>query len=518
MEIIASAAALNDNGGKIVVRHKDEDVTFTFSTFSRDTFDKNAVFLHLNRFWATKPPVFQQTVFNLYRKLSDYFFHINEKEILAIELTNTIAELYALHPFAEMRTWLIYKSGITLPDIAEEFVPDSDRDYTPEKTYTRPDYVDLLTTAFVSQICVPVWSYYLRIIKDDSGSGLKELRSFELLKKTELWNSKPFLKIVAYIAANNKKVVERSGPMGLVHQDDNPFLQMAGFVVRKLSLVELQFRDQRATIVSLLFTFGKTGNAEGNYKDRFKDKNPNAGGSAESDNDGSNKVSVKERHRNSSTLSIEEAAEFRTALGTVEETAAILIPTLPKELLQRSIATSAELLKIENILLTATPSQKTILGWILAPVLSTDGIPYQEPKTIVRYLAFAEAALWYRGFHYLALLMTSRTPQDSNVLHVSSTPFRSRLSDENVKKIRELYPHVRVVQNRKSDPREECSVINSIDNISSDISEYTWLATADESMIIHVQKSNSRRLTIIPDIRNEIARLIISLNTKSFYL
>jgi len=240
--------------------------------------------------------------------------------------------------------------------------------------------------------------------------------------------------------------------------------------------------DSKASIVSLLFGFARTAMSEGNYQERFKDKNPHEGGS-EADNDGGNKVSVHERHRNSTDISIEEAAELNTALGTVEESRQMLIPSLPAEDLQRSINSSAQLMDIDKLLQTALPCQKTILSWILAPILPPIGMAYQDPKTVVAYLALAEAALWKNGYQFLALLMTARIPQDTQVLHVSSTPFRSRLSEENLSKIRELYPHVRVVQNRKSDPREECLVLNAIDSLSSDISEYTWLATAEEAMV-----------------------------------
>lgn len=516
MEIVASAIVLEKNGGKIEIHHDGGKVTFNFSTFKRDSFDKNEVFLHINRFWAEKPPAFQKRVFDIYAKMSDLFFQINDKKYLTKLLEDAFVELYDLHPIEEMRNWLVYKSGVTFPEMSEGFVADTDRDYTPEKTYIRSEYIDMLNTGFMLRAAIPIWSYYIRVIKDHAGTGLKEHRAFELLKKTKLFNSPAVRKMQAYVQANIKKQVVRSGAIGILSPEDNPFWVTTQFCVRKLAPVELQFRAPNATIVSLLYSFVKTNNSEGSYEERYKDKNPREGSSAE-DNDGGNKVSVYERHRNSTDRSIEEAAEFQTALKGVEHSRSVLCPTLPVELLERSIKTSMPLLDIENMVLTSMPCQKTILGWILSPILSVEGIPYQEPDTLVRHQAFAEAILWYRGFHFLSLLMTSRIPVDNDIHHVTSTPFRSRLSDDNLKTIRELFPHVRVVQNRKSDPREECFIVNDIDALSSEISEYTWLTTADDSMVQYVQRSTSRRLNIIPDIRNELARLCISITNKSFY-
>ena len=266
-------------------------------------------------------------------------------------------------------------------------------------------------------------------------------------------------------------------------------------------------------MVSALFNFTKSSNSEGNFQDRYKDKGGKEGGGDEADG---NKVSVYERHRNSTVLSIEEVAEYETALKGVVNDVKRLCPTLPMDLLERSMYTSRVLLTVENLVTTAMPCQKTILGWILSPIISPQGIPYQRPETIIRYMALAEAMLWYRGFHFLSLLMTARTPAES-VHHVTTQPIRARLTDENHLALKTIFPHVRVIQNRKSDPREESDIINAIDEISGEIGEYAWIVTADESMLMALQRSKSTRLNISPEVRNDLARLIISLANNSFY-
>lgn len=515
MEIIASSSVLDANDGKIIVNHAGAEVLFHFSSFKKDSFDKNDVFSHLNLYWKGKPRPYQDEVFKIYVEISDLFFQTPDKKLLAAKLNEALKRLYALHPFEEMRNWLIYRSGITLPEISESYVPDSDRDYTPEKTYIRKEYIDLLTMAFMLRISVPVWSYFIRIVKDYAGTGLKENNAFKLLAGTELFEHPAISKMKDYINSNNKKQVVRSGAIGVLSPEDHPYWIMAQFCVRKLAVAELQFKEPKATLVSLLYNFTKTCNTEGHFKDRYKDKN-----SSRSDGDEleGNKASVYERHRNSSDLSVEEAAELETTLSSRTRIASLLNPNLPKDLLKRSIKTAAVLLDPSLITLTSLPCQKTIMGWVLSPVLTPKGIPYQTAETIIKYAPLIEALLWHKGFYYLALLVTSRTPLDNQVHHVVSTPVRSRLTDENQRKIREYFPHVRLIQNRKSDPREECFVINSIDQLSTEIGEYTWVTTADESMMVQLQKSPSRRLNLIPDIRNEIARLIIAINSRSLYV
>lgn len=517
MKIETSSSASDANAGKIIVSHDTEEVAFNFSTFKKDNIEKNDVFSHVNAYWASKPLAFQKQIHDYYVKISDYFFHINDREHLTTMLKKTLAEMYALYDFKEIRNWIVYKSGITFPEMNETYTPDTDRDYTPEKTYIRAEYIDLITLAFLLRMSIPVWNYYVRIIKDTAGTGLKEHKAWMLLENTFFFKSPMVAKMEAYIRANSKKAVIRSGSLGLLSHEDNPYWTMSMFAVRKLAPAELQFKAPHATLVTLLWNFARTANTEGDFQNRYKDKTPAKDGSGGENGSEDRASSTYERHRNNTDISIEEAAEYRTALSTVYDTASKLCPLLPAELLERTIATSSTLLEIENIVLTALPCQKTILSWILAPVLSTDGIPYQTPETIVRHLALAEALLWHKGFHYLSLLVTCRTPLDPTTHFVSSSPVRSRLSEENVAKIRELYPHVKVIQNRKSDPREECMVISSIDALSSDIAEFTWLITAHESHVQAFQRSASRRLNTIPDIRNELARLIIACNTKSLY-
>lgn len=514
MEIIATSSVIEENGGKIVVRHGEDEVMFHFSSFKKDAFEKNDVYGQLHRFWASKPLSFQKAVFSHYQRASELFFRINDKNFLAIELKKVLADLFKLHPFNEMREWLLYKSGVTLPDIDKNYVADTDREYTPEKTYIYNEYVDILTTAFVLRLAVPIWSYYIRIVKDHKGTGLKEHAAFQLLEDTYIYDSPAINKVVAYITANSKKVAIRSGALGILSPEDNPYWIMTQFCVRKLSMVEIQIKEPRATIVSLLYSFIKTANSEGNFQDRYKDKGAKEGGDAE---DGPNKSSVHERHRNSTTLSIVEAAVLGTTLKGIFDTREKLFPWLPIEALQHSVETSAELRKPENFIHTALPCQRTILGWILSEELSYIGISYQTPQTIIEYLPLAEAVLWMRGYKYLSLLMTSRTPQDLSIHIVSAPPFRSRLSEENLTKIRENFPHVRVVQNRKSDPREECFVVNDIDALSLEITEKPWIITADESLVMDFQKSTSRMLKPIPDIRNELASLAVAIADESFY-
>lgn len=518
MEIIATSAAGDVSNGKILIRHGDGEVAFNFSTFKRENIEKNDVFTHLNKFWADQPLSFQQAVFDHYVKIGDYFFQINDKDFLTKMLQKALAEMYSMYNFEKTRDWLVYKSGITFPEISEEYTQDTDRDYTPEKTYIRKEYIDMVTFAFLIRMSIPIWSYYVRIIKDKAGTGLKEHRAWELLKNTFFYSHPVVKKMEGYIRANSKKAVIRSGALGLLNPEDQPYWRMSTFVVRKLATAELQFKAPNATLVTLLWTFARVSNTEGDFQTRYKDKTPakDAAGGEGSGND-DRASSTYERHRNNTNISIEEAAEYRTALNGVHDTASKLCPLLPPALLERTIASSSSLLEIENIVLTALPCQKTLLGWIMSPVLSTEGIPYQDPETIVRHMALAEALLWHKGFHYLSLLVTCRTPLDNSIHHVSSSPVRSRLSEENALKLRELYPHVKVIQNRKSDPREECMVTNAIDDLSSDIAEYTWLITAHESHVQAFQRSSSRRLTTIPDIRNELARLIIAINTKSLY-
>ena len=517
MEILASSSVFATTDGKILIKHNEGEVTFHFSSFKKDSFDKNDVFLQLNNFWKGKPRPFQDEVFKIYAEMSDYFFQTPDKNVLEARLTDAFKRLYQLHPFEEMRNWLVFKSGITLPGVdvvPEEYKPDTDRDYTPEKTYTRSEYITLLTLAFMFRLALPIWSYYIRIIKDFAGTGLKEHAAFKLLKDTEIYNHPGISKIEAYVNSNTKKEVIRSGPMGVLSPEDNPRLVMMLFCVRKLSLVELQFKEPKETLVSLLFHFSKNNNSEGHFKDRFKDKNSSR---SDSDDLDGNKASVYERHRNSTDLSVEEASELETALWDLDLNVKLINPNLPKDILKRSIKSASILFDPSLITLTALPCQKTIMGWVLSPIISPKGIPYQTADIVIKYAPVVEALLWYKGFHYLSLLSTSRIPSDNGIHYVSSTPVRSRLTDENQRKIREYFPHVRVIQNRRSDPREECFVINAIDQIANEIAEYTWVATADESMVMQLQKSPSRRLNLIPDIRNELARLIIAIVDKSLY-
>lgn len=516
MEIVARSS-IESSGNRIEISHNGQHCGFYFSTFKKEQLDKNDVFRVWNNFWKASTKPFQQAVYDIYSKMSDAFFSVNDRDMLERELNKLVIELYKYHPWEKIRDFVQHKSGILIPpDIPEDYVLDRDKDYTVEKTYNRADYIDMVTHALMCQLMVPVWAYFIRVIKDHSGTGLKENKAYKLLAGTDLFGSPAEKKMVAYVAANTKVKMEKSGAMGLLHPDEHPYLAMSKFCVSKLSIAELQPREPRATLVSLLFSHVGVTGAAGNFQDRYKEK-PSSG-SDDSNSEGSDSMSTLERHRNSTDLSIEEACEYEVNLWRgPAHTASMLCPNLPKDALKKTMATSKELLLAENAMLTGLPCQKTILGWVLSPHLSCKAIPYQEHKTIVQHLALCEALLWHKGFKYLALLCTSRIPLDNSLHLVTNTPLRSRMSEENILKIRSMFPHVRVTHNRKLDQKEECFCMAAIDLLINDINSYTWVTTADIARVSEFNNSESRRLVMTPDIRNEVARLIIAINTKELY-
>lgn len=520
MEFIASSSLLEQNGGRIEIRHAHfPPLQFVATVYKKDVFDRNKVFEQLNLYIQRElTPVQQNALFQTYNKISKTLLDASNIKVLTDDLKVLCEELVSYFDFEKCRTWLWKHSGLTFPDIAQNYVADTDRDYTPEKTYIFNEYIDLLTMAFLMRLFIPVWVYYVRMIKDRVGTGLKEHSAFKLLERTHLYQNRSVYKMISYIRENNKNEVIRSGALGLMNPDDVPYWIMTQFCVRKLAIVELQFPEPRSTLVSLLYNFIKACNNEGNFQDRYKDKTPKDGGTVSEGDGGDNKISVYERHRNTTDLSIEEAAELENCLPKdIFKAAKQLCPKVPKDLLKESIESAKILLTPDFITLTALPCQKTVLGWILSPLMSIKGIAYQYPATIVKYQALAEALLWHHDLRFLALWISSRTPLDEGDYQLTTSAIRSKITEENSSYIRQLYPHVRVNPQNKED-KEDCFILKAIDEISEEISNHTWITTAASSKLIEYQGVDSGRLNIHSEIRNELASLIIKIANGQLYL
>lgn len=502
MRINADVSKMEINGGRMEVEHNGENVGFTFSTFKKDNFsDNNEVFKHINSYWESKPEAFQRKVFDLYREIEDCFDDILNKDTLTERLKLYVKALFDLHPLNDLKLWVINYSGIVVPPgFKESYVADADRNTTVDKTYVRDEYRELLTLSLILRLMVPIWATYVRHIRSHTGNGLKELQAFRLLEKTEIPDSSPIIKLMQYIQANIRKE-NASIPVSFISEDDFPYWVMTLTCVRRLCVGDLQSKNPRANLATLISNFidTKTNYNDGDFSHTVQTKTTGDFGGDE------NKLSTMECFRVNTEISVGESEELRFSVEDIYQVSEKVCIGLPRALLDHCLETSSVL---KNHLIFNP--QRSLMAWVIKDAISPEGINFLDKETQVRCLGLTQAVLWFKGFEYLSLLSTAVAPVD--VVHrISHMPTKARVPEELQKKLRATFPHVRIVQNRKTPSREECYVANDIELITTDLSNYSWRGTASLEMIQKVFGPEAHnRITIIPDIRIKLTELAIA--------
>lgn len=518
MQIEADISTMEINGGRMRVFHGNESAFFTFFTFKRGAFENNNdVFTHINRFWARQSEDFQYSVFKIYKRIEDYLDDIFTKEELADKLKEAIKELYELHPFQKMKNWMINESNLRVPEgFGKTYIDDPDRNTSLEKTYLYDDYRDLMVLCLSLRLMVPIWASYVRLMRNHAGNGLKELSSFKLLERTEFSNHPAMDKLHGYIRANIRKENNTVVPVNFISEYDQPYWILSLLCVRKICVGDLDPTDPRANLVTLVSNFIKikTVYNDSDFASRLHIKDTKEGSGSDE-----NKISTMEGVRTNTEIAIVEAEELKFSVENIYNVADKFFPMLPKILLENALETSKILMNRETGNNRILPPQRMLMGWVMKKAIVPFGIDFLDLDIQVRCLALTQAALWYRGHTYLALLSTAYSSAGSDHLHVvNTTAGRSRVSDDLQKELRKWFPHVRTVQTRKAPAKESCFVLNDIDLTCNDLSNAVWRATADKELYRQcLGESHNRQIPILPEIRIKLMELAIDIGSGNFF-
>ena len=318
-----------------------------------------------------------------------------------------------------------------------------------------------------------------------------------------------------YIAANLRKESGTVVPIAFVDEEDQPYWLLTVFCVRKLCVGELQLKDDRANLVTLLSNFirVKTGFPE-------TDASKKAVIKSNDDSGDENRASLMEGVRVNVEFSLQEAEEIPFAVRDPRRLLEIHFPTVPPELLEDALRTSNELLTLSpEFVNRSMPPQRMLAGWVLKHIIPPMGIDFLDLEVLVGCMALTQTVLWARGYQYLALLSTAYGPRDKGQAHmVSATPGRARVPEEMQRQLREVFPHVRVIQSRKAAPKEVCVISEDIDLFLQDVTETTWRATASKSLYEEcLGNSITRQIPIQPDLKIQMTQLAIDIGSNRFF-
>ena len=470
--------------------------------------DQEPIFFYLNHYWSLLPIVAQKEIFDVYKNIHNVLDYTHNKDQLNIQLKKLVSTLMQHHSLKALSDYVTFRSNIEFPALVDEFVQDVNSIHTRDLTYTLPDYKALLVLALAIRAMIPVWNEYVVKIREHTGDQFKELYAYYLLEHTEHFTCPAIKKFALYI----DKVTAASAEANIFHlksvsAEDYVQYLLAQTFVKKLCMAQLSTTDVRYHMVSFCYHFllQKTQPRATSPEKTVRSKK--SSGNTNDDQ----KPSFAENYHITTDLSAGQLAELEYCVSDVNALADKLAPCMSKDFLNDCVLHAYELLSF-----SINDPQIRLMQWVLKPVIPPKGILYVPEPTRIKMLGLTQAVLFHRGHKYLSLLTTSRPVEVGGMPVVSDRDSRIGLTQMNIEALIKYYPFKTPNWEKQKDIKQQYSIFKTIEIMVDGISRFNWRTTANDTMCLEVLGKQSKLVPVVGDVRNELARLIIEIGSRTY--
>jgi hypothetical protein len=490
------------------INNEVKSISFQISHFGKKNFKVEAevnIFEFLNKYWESLSYEEQTQIFYVYLNIHDLFTATISTADLDHQLKLAVKQLIDVHHNLErLQEWIAFDHkaiAITVPpDVKSQYEHSIDRNTSPDKTYLKTDYTKLISLSLCLRCMVPVWGDYISMIRSHTGNEFKEKSAYELLLYSSIVHSEPVKKLLAYIehivAAD---IFKPDQILDLIPSEDYPHHLLCFICVKRLSIADFSGRTPESHLVKLLYKFlmQKTGGADQDFGNGVREKKFDEQGSADEVRN-----SALERYRLNASISLGDIEFISHVIKDPYQSARKISTLVNFENLTRSLNTIQEFNTLNETgrKKSITIAQVTLLQWIFDPIIKSSSASYLNRDDIIKCLA---------------VLSTCYPMENSGEFFVSGTDSRNRLSKENEEKLNQIYCFSQYAVSKKGNLETSNRIFDTIDKIADALSNASWRATIHEDCLREVFGNISRKISIKPDIKNELAKLIIEIGENS---
>lgn len=508
MRIETSVSVLNVTP-TVNIEHLGETISFSVSFYRRNSFmGEFDVFGQINAFWADQPLPVQGKIFQIYKDIFNNFYEMvaYTKTAMREFLQEKIKELMVYHDFELIQEWIAFRAvDIQLPaSIKEEFVPNVDRNLSIGKTYTAPDYRKLVAMAMSLRCIIPIWGEYIFSIKAETESNFKELHAFQLVDQVLTPQISAVAKLMEYIELTiaSAKISPHTGIFKGISSSDYPRWMLALITIRCLAVGDIRGTNPDAHLVTYIHMFIQSRlQAKENAGDnKIEDKKID-----DSESENGSRASTLERYKIKANASVGDIVEQEFFLWDSVRVTRKLAPGMPYSDVLECMENMKE---YEG---TPTVPQVTMLRWVFSSVVSCN-IPLYMPEQLVKQmLAIMEASLRYRGHPYLAILSTCFPVKADSVMVVSAVDSKMRINPLLAEQLEIMFPYTRNQKTKTKIIGNVNLAMECIDKLANEFMGFGWRPTAKMKHIDAILNQKAMRFPIKPDIKSDLARLVIEL-------
>lgn len=486
-----------------IITHEGERLEWDVSAFNKNSLASHAIDKHINVYWGQLPAFQQQKIFELLKRIREIFETVGDTSGLLIALLPPIKQLMAEYDLRRMREWVSLRNDITVPaKIDESYQQTDEKPFTRERTYTRPDYLDLVALSLVLRVMVPIWGEFILRTRKETGTDFKEFHAYALLSQTELVNSDAIQKLKAYIQGN----LQDEKPMnnvivGGISREDYPIWLLANVVVRRLSVGDVRGVEQNTNLVVTI------------HND-LTQKNNVMGGSSfgelisnklfEGDDSNEQGISRMENFKIKAMHSAGEIVAIEHYMSDPFVVAQHLQPGLNPGLLTQFLECTKA---IQNSRLW--PGQIGLAQWVMAPIIPPRGMYHLDKVYTLRAFAVAQTYLWQNGHKVLACLLSAMASDNKDSFQQTSMGSMAKIDREQTEEIEKLFPYSTVSVKRKQTIPLNNAIV-AINQLAYDFKAHDWILTVPDAMAAEITGSQHlRRLACPHEIKPMLAKLAI---------
>lgn len=484
------------------IEHNGEILEFDLSVYNKRALINNDICTLINAYWASLPGFQQQQIFAAMAQIRQTFELVSETSPLMHALIPQVKALYDLHNLDQIHQWVSLRTDVNIPSRFDALYEQTDeRPFTRERTYTRSDYLSLVSLALTLRPMMPIWGHFIMRTIKDVGNDFKEYTAFQLLAQTYLMDSVPMQKLLVYIKGNlQEKKIPTNVLVHGVPAEDYPMLLLGSVAVRRICVGDLRGIEQTANLVVAIHSDLTQKNHPTNsssFGEFIRDK------PFEGDDRNEQGISRVENYKIKAMHSIGEIEAIKHYMRNPYVVGQQLMPQMDMQLLSR-------LLEAANPLQTAQiwPGQIGLLQWVINPVVSARGIYHLDKISTIRALAVAQTWLWQRGHKQLACLLTALKNDTSQAFSTIGTGSMAHIG-EYAEKLEALFPYNYVsVKRKKTTPTNRAVV--AIEALAEEFHSRDWIITLPDDLAQEITGRRHQRTYTCPhEIRQLLAKLAI---------
>lgn len=485
------------------IEHNGDMLEFDLSAFNKKALENNDITTFINAFWLSLPAFQQEQIYSVFSQIRGTFETVSETAPLIVALFPRIQALYELHDLSRIHHWIVLRPDVHVPDRFDlVYEQTDDKPFTRDRTYTRSDYMSLVSLGLALRPMVPIWGEFIMRTKNDVGTDFKEANAFTLLAQTEVMDCLAMEKLIQYIKGNlqDDKPLTNVIVQG-VSKEDYPMWLLASVVVRRVSVGDLRGIEQTANMVVTVhndLTQKNNPTSGSNFgepirKKIFEGEDKNEQGISRLEN-----YKIKATHTQGEIEAIKHYIKDPLAVGRR------LMADLDEELLAEFLISVQAL---QNAQLW--PCQVGLAQWVLSPeVLPARGIYHLDKVSTLRAFAVAQTYMWQRGHKQLAVLLTALQSDNAHAFSQAGGGSMARMGDYG-KELEKLFPYNQVSVRRKQTSPTNRAVV-AIDLLANDFHARDWILTVPDSMALEITgHQHHRRYSCPHEIKQYLAKLAI---------